>query len=105
MVVRGERTYKGVTQRDLDPLKADIQELLSRFVDDGGKQSHEAVNYTQGGPFPFVCETCSYFQRKDETCSIVDGPYDGGVEEQDTCTKWEPGRYMSKRAKKPQEAP
>lgn len=102
-VIRGHRDAKGITAADLDPIGAETNVLLNRVIKklDGlgpQKASADEADYTEDGPFPFVCETCRYLDRSTSECSKVEGPGRGGtVELEDTCRWWEPAPTMAGR--------
>lgn len=97
-IIKGQRDSKGTTAQDLEPWQGEVISLLKTIAGDKPlkpKYSAEEVDYTQDGPFPFVCQSCANYIG--DMCKIVEGPYeDGGVADEDTCRLWEPNPVMSR---------
>lgn len=107
VVLRGPRENVGSTQEELDPMGAEVADALSRPVpievetttEAPVKQSAVDVGYREGS-YPYVCGTCKSFVGDGEEgeCQLVDGPYDGLVDADDTCELWRPGQGLMGRS-------
>lgn len=69
--------------------------LSEDVVDSGvepriGKVDWETANWVDEGPPPFICGNCRFIvfgqdRDKMDLCMIVDGPFNGGIEPDDSC--------------------